>query len=231
MPKILIIEDEPEMARGLSDNLAFEGYEVHLEANGEAGLQFALAQPVDLILLDLMLPKLPGYEVCKTLRAKGKDMPIIMLTAKGQEIDKVLGLELGADDYITKPFSLRELIARIHAQLRRRKPGAQPEDEVFSFGELTLDFKHYRATKSGEEIELTAKEFEILHYLIAHRGTVVKRADLLDKVWGLEDYPTTRTVDNHILKLRKKIEKDPASPEFIITVHGIGYKFLGRTIK
>lgn len=227
MPKILIIEDEPEMARGLSDNLEFEGYEVRIEANGETGLQYALTQPVDLILLDLMLPKLPGYEVCKTLRAKGKDMPIIMLTAKGQEIDKVLGLELGADDYITKPFSLRELIARIHAQLRRRKSGAAQDADTFSFGEVTLDFKHYRATKGGEDLELTAKEFEILRFLISHRGAVVKRADLLDKVWGLEDYPTTRTVDNHILKLRKKIENDPADPEFIITVHGIGYKFLG----
>lgn len=227
MSKILIIEDEPNMARGLADNLEFEGYEVRVETNGETGLQYALAQPVDLILLDLMLPKLPGYEVCKTLRAKGKTMPIIMLTAKGQEIDKVLGLELGADDYVTKPFGLRELLARIHAQLRRHKPNAEELAEQFRFGEVTLDFKHYRATKAGVEIELTAKEFEILHFLISHRGTTVKRADLLDKVWGLEEYPTTRTVDNHILKLRKKVERDPASPEYIITVHGIGYKFLG----
>ncbi len=227
MAKILIIEDEPDMARGLADNLEFEGYAVHIETNGEAGLQYALAQPVDLILLDLMLPKLPGYEVCKNLRAKGKTMPIIMLTAKGQEIDKVLGLELGADDYMTKPFGLRELLARIHAQLRRHKPNAEELAEQFSFGEVALDFKHYRATKAGVELELTAKEFEILHFLISHRGTTVKRADLLDKVWGLEEYPTTRTVDNHILKLRKKVERDPANPEFIITVHGLGYKFLG----
>ncbi len=227
MPKILVIEDEPEMARGLADNLVFEGYEVQIETNGEAGLQYALAHPVDLILLDLMLPKLSGYEVCKALRAKGNMTPIIMLTAKGQEIDKVLGLELGADDYVTKPFSLRELLARIHAQLRRHKPEANQITDAFTFGEVMLDFKHYRATKAGEEIELTAKEFEILRFLIAHRGATVKRTDLLDKVWGLEDYPTTRTVDNHILKLRKKIENDPANPEFIITVHGIGYKFLG----
>ena len=227
MAKILIIEDEPDMARGLADNLQFEGYEVCVETNGEAGLQYALAHPVDLILLDLMLPKVPGYEVCKTLRAKGKSMPIIMLTAKGQEIDKVLGLELGADDYVTKPFSLRELLARIHAQLRRHKPEANQATEQFRFGEIALDFKHYRASKAGEEIELTPKEFEILHFLISRRGATVKRAELLDKVWGLEDYPTTRTVDNHILKLRKKIERDPANPEFILTVHGIGYKFLG----
>ncbi len=227
MAKILIIEDEPEMARGMADNLVFEGYEVHVESNGEAGLQYALANPVDLILLDLMLPKLPGYEVCKTLRAKGNTTPVIMLTAKGQEIDKVLGLELGADDYVTKPFGLRELLARIHAQLRRHKPDANQIADNYTFGDVVLDFKHYRATKANEEIELTAKEFEILHFLIAHRGATVKRPELLDKVWGLEDYPSTRTVDNHILKLRKKIENDPANPEFIITAHGIGYKFLG----
>ncbi|NUO80950.1 response regulator transcription factor [candidate division KSB1 bacterium] len=227
MAKILIIEDEPEMARGLMDNLVFEGYEVKIETNGEAGLQYALANPIDLILLDLMLPKLSGYEVCKALRAQNKLTPIIMLTAKGQEIDKVLGLELGADDYVTKPFGLRELLARIHAQLRRHKPDTAQDAETCAFGDVILDFKHYHATKAGEEIELTAKEFEILRFLISHRGATVKRTDLLDKVWGLEDYPTTRTVDNHILKLRKKIESDPANPEFIITVHGIGYKFLG----
>ncbi|MEK7730046.1 MAG: response regulator transcription factor, partial [candidate division KSB1 bacterium] len=216
-----------DMAAGLADNLAFEGYDVHVETNGETGLHYALTQPVDLILLDLMLPKLPGYEVCKALRAKGNVTPVIMLTAKGQEIDKVLGLELGADDYVTKPFSLRELLARIHAQLRRHTPNANQLAEQFRFGEVVLDFKHYRATKAGDEVELTAKEFEILRFLISHRGATVKRADLLDKVWGLEEYPTTRTVDNHILKLRKKVERDPANPEFIITVHGIGYKFLG----
>ena len=227
MPKILIIEDEPDMARGLEDNLKFEGYEVHVASDGATGLQHALSHPADLILLDLMLPKMPGHEVCKALRARGQNTPIIMLTAKGQEIDKVLGLELGADDYVTKPFSLRELLARIHALLRRQgAAGVQPA-EAYSFGDIVLDFKHYRATKSAEEIELTPKEFEILRYLIAHRGQTVNRSDLLDKVWGIEDYPTTRTVDNHILKLRKKIEKDPANPDFIITVHGLGYKFLG----
>ncbi|MGH7496477.1 MAG: response regulator transcription factor [bacterium] len=227
MAKILIIEDEPDMARGLADNLGFEGYEVHVEADGLSGLQHALSAPVDLILLDLMLPKMPGYEVCKTLRAKGKDTPIIMLTAKGQEIDKVLGLELGADDYVTKPFSLRELLARVHALLRRRGASIDAPGDSYSFGDLVLDFKHYRATKAEEKIELTPKEFEILRHLIAHRGQTVNRSELLDKVWGIDDYPSTRTVDNHILKLRKKIERDPANPDFIITVHGLGYKFLG----
>lgn len=227
MAKILIIEDEPDMARGLEDNLKFEGYAVHLETNGVAGLNYALANPVDLILLDLMLPQMPGYDVCKTLRAKGNNTPIIMLTAKGQEIDKVLGLELGADDYVTKPFSLRELLARIHAQLRRFGSATAPPSEAYMFGDVALDFTHYHATKAGEAIEMTPKEFEILHYLIAHRGKTVSRDELLDKVWGIDEYPTTRTVDNHILKLRKKIEKDPANPDFIITVHGIGYKFLG----
>jgi DNA-binding response OmpR family regulator len=227
MAKILIIEDEPDMARGLKDNLAFEGYEVHIETDGLAGLNYALANPVDLILLDLMLPKMPGYEVCKTLRARGNNTPIIMLTAKGQEIDKVLGLELGADDYVTKPFSLRELLARIHALLRRHGATAGQPSDTYAFGEVILDFTHYHATKAGEAIELTPKELEILRYLITHRGKTVRRDELLDKVWGIEEYPTTRTVDNHILKLRKKIEKDPANPDFIITVHGIGYKFLG----
>ncbi len=227
MAKILIIEDEPDMARGLEDNLAFEGYEVHIETDGLAGLNYALANPVDLILLDLMLPQMPGYDVCKTLRAKGNNTPIIMLTAKGQEIDKVLGLELGADDYVTKPFSLRELLARVHALLRRHGSATAQPSDTYAFGEVILDFKHYHATKAGETIELTPKEFEILRYLINHRGKTVRRDELLDNVWGLEDYPTTRTVDNHILKLRKKIEKDPANPDFIITVHGIGYKFLG----
>jgi two-component system alkaline phosphatase synthesis response regulator PhoP len=227
MAKILIIEDEPDMARGLEDNLRFEGYEVHVEADGLSGLDYARSHPVDLILLDLMLPQMPGYEVCKTLRAQGNDTPIMMLTAKGQEIDKVLGLELGADDYVTKPFSLRELLARIHALLRRHSAAVEQHRDHYAFGDIVLDFKHYRATKAGEEIELTPKEFEILHYLIAHRGQTVNRSALLDEVWGIEDYPSTRTVDNHILKLRKKIEKDPANPDFIITVHGLGYKFLG----
>lgn len=227
MAKILIIEDEPDMARGLEDNLRFEGYEVLVEADGLSGLNRALSDPVDLILLDLMLPKMSGYEVCKALRAKGNDTPIIMLTAKGQEIDKVLGLELGADDYVAKPFSLRELLARVHALLRRRGTSTDQPGNTYSFGDVVLDFKHYRATKAGEEIELTPKEFEILHHFIAHRGQTVNRSELLDKVWGIDDYPTTRTVDNHILKLRKKIEKDPANPNFIITVHGLGYKFLG----
>jgi DNA-binding response OmpR family regulator len=226
MARILIIEDEPDMARGLEDNLKFEGHEVHIEADGSSGLNYALSNSVDLILLDLMLPKMPGYEVCKTLRAKGNNTPIIMLTAKGQEIDKVLGLELGADDYVTKPFSLRELLARLHAFLRRHGASTAPPTDTYAFGEVVLDFKHYRATNAGEEIELTPKEFEILRYLIAHRGQTVPRAELLDKVWGIEDYPTTRTVDNHILKLRKKIEKDPGNPDFIITVHGLGYKFI-----
>jgi len=227
MAKILIVEDEPDMAKGLEDNLVFEGFEVIIERDGESGLRRALSEPADLILLDLMLPKMSGYDLCRELRNKGIDTPIIMVTARGQEIDKVLGLELGADDYVTKPFSLRELLARIHAILRRRPSASHRPGDSFAFGEITLDFKHYRATKKGEDIELSPKEFEILRYLISHRGKTVSRADLLENVWGLEAFPTTRTVDNHILKLRKKIESDPASPDFIITVHGIGYKFLG----
>lgn len=227
MATILIIEDEPDMARGLQDNLVFDGHEVTIEDNGRQGLQRALTDSFDLILLDIMLPQMSGYDICRELRAKGRKMPIIMLTARGQEIDKVLGLELGADDYITKPFSLRELLARVHAALRRG--GAAPAEarDSFAFGDVQLDFKHYRATKEGIEIEMTPKEFEILHYLITNRGNTVKRDDLLEQVWGHEVSPTTRTVDNHVLKLRKKLERDPANPDFIITVHGIGYKFIG----
>jgi len=227
MAKILVIEDEPDMVRGLQDNLTFEGYEVLVETEGPDGLRRALSEQVDLILLDLMLPKMSGYDVCKKIRENGIATPIIMLTARGQEIDKVLGLELGADDYVAKPFSLRELLARIRAVLRRSESSGGQPIETYSFGNVVLNFKHYQASKSGEELVLTPKEFEILRHLISNRGKTVSRADLLDKVWGLESYPTTRTVDNHILKLRKKIEDDPASPDFIISVHGMGYKFLG----
>lgn len=227
MATILIIEDEPDMARGLQDNLVFDGHEVTIEDNGQQGLQRALTESFDLILLDIMLPQMSGYDICRELRAKGRKMPIIMLTARGQEIDKVLGLELGADDYITKPFSLRELLARVHAALRRGGAASVESKDSFAFGDVHLDFKHYRATKEGIEIEMTPKEFEILHYLITNRGNTVKRDDLLEQVWGHEVSPTTRTVDNHVLKLRKKLERDPANPDFIITVHGIGYKFIG----
>jgi DNA-binding response OmpR family regulator len=225
MPKILIIEDEAEMAMGLGRNLEYEGYEIMIAEDGEKGLQIALKEYFDLILLDVMLPKLSGMDVCRRLRGSDLDTPIIMLTARGQEIDKVLGLEVGADDYVTKPFGVRELLARVHVQLRRRnKPKARLS--VFRFKNIELNFGGHRATKDGNNLELSPREFEILRYLIERSGETVTREQLLDDVWGYNNFPITRTVDNHIARLRQKIEENPAEPQIIITVHRIGYKFI-----
>ncbi|HSD63992.1 MAG TPA: response regulator transcription factor [Ignavibacteriaceae bacterium] len=225
MPKILIVEDEPNMRLGLKDNLEFEGYEVDLADDGEAGLHKILDSNYDLILLDVMMPKLSGFDVCKTIRKKGINTPVILLTAKDQEIDKVLGLELGADDYVTKPFSLRELLARIKAVLRRGE-SLKTDDNKIKIGQLDVNFQNYTAAKENESLTMTHKEFEILHYLWKHRNQTVSRDDLLEKIWGYEESPTTRTVDNFILKLRQKIEGDPNHPKILITVHGIGYKLI-----
>ena len=225
-PRLLIVEDEPAMSAGLRDNFEFEGYEVLTAANGEDGLRAALASKPDLILLDVMLPRMSGFEVCRQLRDRGVTTPVVMLTARGQELDKVAGLELGADDYVTKPFSIRELVARVRAHLRRSTPKAAAV-EHYSFGEITLDFAHHQASAKGEPMALSPREFEILRYLIQHRGEVVTREDLLDRVWGITNFPMTRTVDNHIAKLRHKIEPEPAEPRYLLTVHRIGYKFLG----
>ncbi len=226
MPRILIIEDEPEMALGLRDNLEYEGFEVIAAEDGEAGMNRALGEHPDLILLDVMLPRLSGLDVCRRLRGQGVNAPIIMLTARGQEIDKVLGLEIGADDYVTKPFSIRELLARVRAHLRRgaRQPA---EIERYRFGQIELDFRKYEAFKSGTPLEMTPREFELLKYFIRHRDETVTRDQLLDDVWGYDNFPLTRTVDNHIARLRQKIEQTPAEPQYIITVHRIGYKFSG----
>lgn len=228
MFKILIVEDEPQMRMGLRDNLEFEGYTVDTAEDGRVGLDKILANPYDLILLDVMMPHLSGFDVCKKAREKGIRTPVIMLTAKGEEIDKVLGLELGADDYITKPFSLRELLARIKAVLRRIGESgntADPGGEV-TIGNLTVDFSTYDAFVNDQAEPMTHKEFELLKYLWQHQGQTVSRDELLNEVWGYEEFPTTRTVDNFILKLRKRIESDPARPRFILTVHGIGYKLV-----
>lgn len=223
MSKILIIEDEKEMALGLKDNFEFDGHEVLIAENGEKGLNLALEESIDLIMLDIMLPKKSGFDICKELRANKIKTPIIMLTAKGEEIDKILGLELGADDYITKPFSVRELLARVKAVLRRYP---QQETNKQKMGLLEVDFNHYIALKDGKEIDLTHKEFEILKYFHQNSGNTVSRDQLINDVWGYETYPTSRTVDNHILKLRKKVEPDPSHPRHILTVHGIGYKYI-----
>ncbi len=221
---ILIVDDESNMRRGLRDNLEFEGYEVSEAEDGVHALETLKEIKPDLIVLDVMMPRLSGFEVCKTLRREGNNVPIILLTAKGEEIDKVLGLEIGADDYVQKPFSIRELIARVKAILRRS--GESSSDELTTIGQLTVDFKKYTATKSGGEEKLSHKEFEILQYLIDHQGETVDRYELLKNVWGYNEQPTTRTVDNFIVRLRQKIETDPSKPKHIITVHGSGYKLI-----
>lgn len=225
MSRILIIEDEKEMALGLKDNLEYEGYDVQIADDGEKGLQMALENRPQLIILDIMLPVKSGFDVCKEIRAHKLSMPIIMLTARGEEIDKVLGLELGADDYITKPFSVRELSARVKAVLRRYREKSDG-DRLHQIGKVYVDFQHYVAKDENGEIVLTHKEFEILKYFWQHSDQAIHRDELIQKVWGYDAYPTSRTVDNHIARLRKKIELDPAHPRHILTVHGIGYKFV-----
>lgn len=227
MARILVIEDEIEMALGLKDNFEFDGHEVIIANDGEDGLQKALAESPQLIILDVMLPKKSGFDVCKELRLRGVKTPIIMLTARGQEIDKVLGLELGADDYMTKPFSVRELLARVKAVLRRTVAEENSTQNVVQAGKISVDFEHLTAQDSSNlPIEMTSKEMEILKYFVQHPGQTITRDELLDKVWGYDIYPTSRTVDNYILKLRKKIEKDPGHPHHILTVHGMGYKYI-----
>ncbi|MBN2416372.1 response regulator transcription factor [bacterium] len=225
MAVILIIEDETAMAAGLKDNLEFEGHEVIIADNGALGMRLAMDRRPDLILLDIMLPGISGFDVCREIRAAGLTMPVIMLTARGEEIDKVLGLEIGADDYITKPFSVRELLARIKAVMRRTGTGESAVTPV-RFGRLQVDLTRYTAHEGAGPVELTHKEFEIIRYFHRHAQTTVSRDDLIEQVWGYDAFPSTRTVDNHILKLRKKIEPDPAHPRHILTVHGIGYKFI-----
>jgi len=223
MIKILVIEDEKNMRQGLIKNLEFEGYEVDAAEDGEDGLQKILASAYHLIILDIMLPRLSGFDVCKKVREKGIQTPIIMLTAKGEEIDKVLGLELGADDYVTKPFSLRELLARIKVILRRHPVADAQQAKI---GKLEVNFKTYSAFIEGQPVAMTHKEIEILKYLWQHQQETVSRDQLLNEVWGFDEMITTRTVDNFILKLRQKIEHDPAEPHHILTVHGIGYKLI-----
>jgi two-component system alkaline phosphatase synthesis response regulator PhoP len=226
MTAILIVEDEPDMADGLRDNLEFEGYTVRIARDGDEALASAVEFPPDLILLDLMLPRRNGLDVCRELRRRGLNVPIIMLTARSQETDKVVGLEIGADDYVTKPFSVREPIARVHAHLRRTA-SESARVENFTFGEVEVDFRRHHAVRAGRHLRLTAREFDLLRYFVRRRGETVSRDELLDKVWGMRAYPLSRTVDNQIAKLRQKIERLPAEPEYLITVHGLGYKFLG----
>ncbi|MCJ7755363.1 MAG: response regulator transcription factor [Thermoanaerobaculales bacterium] len=227
MNRVLVVEDDEAMAVALRDGFVYEGYEVSVARDGETGLRMARENPPDLMILDVMLPKMTGLEICKVLRGEGSDLPIIMLTARGQEIDKVLGLKLGADDYVTKPFSFMELMARVEAVLRRARPGGGFQRPVHTFGDVTVDFDRHAATRGRETLDLSPREFRLLGYLVEHHGEVVSREELLNAVWGYDTVPFTRTVDTHVAKLRKKIEVDPSDPRHIITVHRLGYKFLG----
>jgi DNA-binding response OmpR family regulator len=228
MAQVLIVEDDQAMAVALRDGFSYEGFQVEVAADGELGLNLARETHPDLMILDIMLPKMTGLEICKLLRGEGSNLPIIMLTARGQEIDKVLGLKLGADDYVTKPFSFMELRARVDAVLRRSSPTAKVRNGgAHEFGTLMVDLDHHVASKDGVELTLTPREFRLLDHFIQHRGEVVTREQLLDDVWGYDTIPFTRTVDTHIAKLRKKIEENPSDPHLIVTVHRLGYKFVG----
>ena len=224
--KILVVEDEPNMVAGLRDNFEFEGYQVITARDGVEGLQRALDESPDLVVLDVMMPRMSGLEVCKQLRAKRGSIPIIMLTARGQEVDKVVGLELGADDYVTKPFSIRELLARVKAVLRRTSVVPKDQDRRI-FGEVEVDLRKCRVLKSGQVIDISSKEFELLKYFIVHSGETLSRDRLLEDVWGYDNYPTTRTVDTHLVRLRQKLEPNPDQPQYFLTVHGTGYRFVG----
>jgi DNA-binding response OmpR family regulator len=227
MINILIVEDEPLMQLGLKDNLELEGYRVDIESDGESGLKKIKTGTHDLILLDVMLPKISGFDICKASRAAGIKTPIILLTARGEEIDKVLGLELGADDYITKPFGVRELLARVKAMLRRNQTSTSTtESTLVTIGQLQINFNAFEAKSNDHEAKLSHKEFEILLHLYKNRNKVISRDDLLEKVWGYEETITTRTVDNFISRLRHKVEVNPNQPKVILTVHGSGYKMV-----
>ncbi len=226
MKRLLLIEDEPGLVLTLRDRLTREGYALESCADGESGLERAAREPFDLVLLDVMLPRLNGLDVLRELRKRSVDTPVIMLTAKGQVVDKVVGLKLGADDYVTKPFEMVELLARIEAKLRRAPAVAHPS-EGYHFDEVRVDFRRAEVTKAGQPLDLSAREFQLLKYFIEHRGATLTREELLNEVWGYNAMPSTRTVDVHVAWLRQKIEPNPRHPQYILTVHGMGYKFAG----
>jgi DNA-binding response OmpR family regulator len=227
MKRILVIEDDLAILRGLKDNLEYESYDVFTATDGEQGYSLIKEKRPDLIILDLMLPKMNGYELCRKVRGEGITIPILMLTARGEEMDRVVGLDMGADDYVTKPFSVPELMARVRAIFRRvqkAKTGDLPGE--LQFGDVAIDFKRFEARKGKVDLTMSRKEFGVLRLLAARVGEVVTRDELLDEVWGYDQYPTTRTVDNHISLLRTKLEADPSRPRHLITVHGVGYKLV-----
>lgn len=226
MSRILVVEDDPAILRGLVDNLTFESYEVVTATDGTRACALIRERKPDLIILDLMLPGLSGYEVCRRVRDDGMKTPILMLTARGEETDRVLGLDLGADDYVSKPFSIRELLARVRAILRRAQPASDLPDEL-RFEDVVVDFRRYEARKGDVLLDVTRKEYGVLRLLASRSGEVVTRDELLNHVWGYDAMPTTRTVDNHVASLRAKLEASAAQPRHLLTVHGVGYKWVG----
>jgi two-component system alkaline phosphatase synthesis response regulator PhoP len=226
-PRVLLVEDEPGLRLTLSDRLGSEGYSVETAIDGESGLARASDGTHDLIILDVMLPRMNGFDVCREVRHRGVTTPILMLTARGQVVDKVVGLKLGADDYLTKPFETIELMARLEALLRRAPSAAQPGGDAYRFGDVSVDFRKMEVVRGGEAVDLSAREFKLLRHFIAHRGATLSRDALLADVWGYDEMPLTRTVDVHVAGLRQKIEANPKLPEYILTVHGLGYKFVG----
>jgi DNA-binding response OmpR family regulator len=225
MSRILVIEDDPAILRGLVDSLRRESHEVIPASDGESGYAAIERARPDLVILDLMLPGMSGYEICRRVRGQQSMLPILMLTARGEEADRVLGLDLGADDYVTKPFSLRELLARVRALLRRAHPPRKLIDEL-RFSDVVIDFRKYEAMMHSEPLELTRREFQLLRVLASRPGEVITRPDLLDDVWGIDEYPTTRTVDTHVAALRAKLERDASAPNHLLTIRGVGYKWV-----
>jgi len=224
---VLVVEDEAGLRLTLGDRLASEGYVVETASDGEAGLARAVTGAFDVIVLDVMLPRMNGFDVCREVRRQRLATPILMLTARGQVVDKVVGLKLGADDYLTKPFEAIELMARLEALLRRRPAGALPGGDTYRFGDIVVDFRRAEVTRAGAAVDLSAREFKLLKHFIEHRGATISRDELLAEVWGYDDMPLTRTVDVHVAGLRQKIEANPKAPVFVVTVHGLGYKFVG----
>ena len=229
--RILLVEDEAAVALTIEDRLVAEGYRVDVARDGEAGLSRAAAEPFDLVVLDVMLPKKNGFDVCRELRAQQARTPVLMLTARGQIEDKVVGLKLGADDYLVKPFHMSELVARVEALLRRSARGAEAAApaaaSVFTFGAVRVDFRKAEVHVDGRLVDLSAKELQLLRYFLEHPGATLSRNELLDAVWGWNVMSSTRTVDVHVAGLRRKLERDPREPRYIVTVHGLGYKFAG----
>jgi len=225
--RILLVEDEPSLVLTIGDRLRAEGYDVEAVGDGEAAVEHAGSGAFDLLVLDVMLPKKNGFDVCRDLRQLGVNLPILMLTARAQVVDRVVGLKLGADDYLTKPFEMLELLARIEALFRRARAPSAPTPGTYAFGDVRVDFRRAEVSRSGRALALSGLEYKLLSYFVEHRGALLSREELLEKVWGYDVMPMTRTVDVHVASLRQKLETNPGQPEHILTVHRLGYRFTG----